>query len=134
MRECIGRFSQRAFAIRGESGRPAVTPPERRSLFLRRQRKQSWNCENESDRFAPPARAQGRVEQLDAAAGEIVADPVGARPVVIAAIEQTEIVCAILRCLGLASRGPPTASARSTQLLCAPDFELAGPADEGIDG
>lgn len=49
---------------------------------------------------------------------------------VIAAIEQPEIIAAILRCLGLASRGPPTAAARSADLVLEPDFELAAPADD----
>ena len=49
---------------------------------------------------------------------------------VIAAIEQPEIIAAILGSLGLASRAPPAASARSADLFCDPDFELAGPADD----
>ena len=51
---------------------------------------------------------------------------------VIAAIEQPEIVAAILGSLALASRAPPAASARQADLFCDPDpdFELAGPADD----
>ena len=49
---------------------------------------------------------------------------------VIAAIEQPEIVAAILGSLGLASRAPPAAKARQAELFCDPDFELAGPADD----
>jgi len=49
---------------------------------------------------------------------------------VIAAIEQPEIIAAILGSLGLASRAPPTASARRADHFCDLDFELAGPADD----
>jgi len=49
---------------------------------------------------------------------------------VIAAIEQPEIAAAILGSLGLASRAPPAVPARQAELLCDPDLELAGPADD----
>ena len=49
---------------------------------------------------------------------------------VIAAIEQPEIIAAILGSLGLASRAPPAASARQADLFCDLDFEFAGPADD----
>ena len=49
---------------------------------------------------------------------------------VIAAIEQPEIIAAILGSLGLASRAPPAAPSRHTDPFCDPDFELAGPADD----
>jgi len=50
---------------------------------------------------------------------------------VIAAIEQPEIIAAILRCLGLASRGPPIAPARSAaELFLEPHSEFAAPADD----
>jgi hypothetical protein len=49
---------------------------------------------------------------------------------VIAAIEQPEIVAAILGSLGLASRAPPSAPARQAELFCDPDLELACPADD----
>ena len=49
---------------------------------------------------------------------------------VIAAIEPPEIIAAILRCLGLASRGPPTAPARSAELFCDPNLEFADLADD----
>jgi hypothetical protein len=49
---------------------------------------------------------------------------------VIAAIEQPEIVAAILGSLGLASRAPPAAPARQTEFFCDPDLERAGPVDD----
>ena len=49
---------------------------------------------------------------------------------VITAIEQPEIIAAILGSLGLASRAPPAAPARQAELFCDPDFERAGPADD----
>ncbi len=49
---------------------------------------------------------------------------------VIAAIEQPEIVAAILGSLGLGSRAPLAVPARQAELFCDFDFELAGPADD----
>ena len=49
---------------------------------------------------------------------------------VIGAIEQPEIVAAILGSLGLASRAPSGTPALQAELFCDPDFELAGPADD----
>ncbi len=54
----------------------------------------------------------------------------GGRMRVIAAIEQPEIAGAILRCLGLTIRAPPTAPARQAGLFSDSDFGVAGPADD----